>query len=489
MKFRLAQNTKLEILKYILSMLMVMLIGTCIILSQGNSPTEAFQALITGSVGSVSAIGTTIRWATPSIITGIAAVIAFKSGIWNVGIEGQMYFGAFLAAIIGASVAVPKIIHIPLCLAAAGIGGMLFAFIPAILKLTLNVNELICTLMLNYAASLFTEYLTFKYMGFDASELADAIATPDMLPTARLGTIIPKTSASTAIFIALGIAILVYLLYKYTVKGYELKMVGENLRFSKYGGINYKRTFILIFLLSGFIAGVCGGTEMTGSFGKFRPAFATNLGWDGVMIASIAKNNPIAVIFISIFWGMLKSGSFHMERVTNTNRLVRFYPGATGLKTGSTDSALYCLSATAERDGMELIAVVMKAPSSAHRFDDAKALLDYGFSAWSLVSVYPDSPLAPIPVLLGTVDQIQPQLARDCRLLVRKGQEGAVTTRLTLAQDLEAPVEPGQTVGELEVSVDGQVRDTVPILAAQGAGRLTVPRIFTRLLRQLLMAG
>ena len=84
MKFRLAQNTKLEILKYILSMLMVMLIGTCIILSQGNSPTEAFQALITGSVGSVSAIGTTIRWATPSIITGIAAVIAFKSGIWNV---------------------------------------------------------------------------------------------------------------------------------------------------------------------------------------------------------------------------------------------------------------------------------------------------------------------------------------------------------------------------------------------------------------------
>ena len=156
MKFRLAQNTKLEILKYILSMLMVMLIGTCIILSQGNSPTEAFQALITGSVGSVSAIGTTIRWATPSIITGIAAVIAFKSGIWNVGIEGQMYFGAFLAAIIGASVAVPKIIHIPLCLAAAGIGGMLFAFIPAILKLTLNVNELICTLMLNYAASLFT---------------------------------------------------------------------------------------------------------------------------------------------------------------------------------------------------------------------------------------------------------------------------------------------------------------------------------------------
>lgn len=322
MRLKLSQDTRLEALKYLLSVIIVMVIGTFIILSQGNSPLEAFAALIQGSVGSVSAIGTTIRWATPSIITGIAAVIAFKSGIWNVGIEGQMYFGAFLAAIIGSSLALPKFIHIPLCLIMAGIGGLLFAFIPAILKLTLNVNELICTLMLNYAASLFTEFLTFKYMGFDASELADAIATPDMHPSARLATIIPKTSASTAIFIAIGIAILVHLLYKYTVKGYELKMVGENLRFSKYGGISHKKTFITIFLLSGFIAGVCGGTEMTGSFGKFRPAFATNLGWDGVMIASISKNNPIAVIFISIFWGMLKSGSFHMERMTNTNRLV-----------------------------------------------------------------------------------------------------------------------------------------------------------------------
>ena len=205
-----------------------------------------------------------------------------------------------------------------------------------------------------------------------------------------------------------------------------------------------------------------------------------------LMSRELILHHPDIRTYTTIWMDSIRDGAFGL---TNTNRLVRFYPGATGLKTGSTDSALYCLSATAERDGMELIAVVMKAPSSAHRFDDAKALLDYGFSAWSLVSVYPDAPLAPIPVLLGTVDQIQPQLARDCRLLVRKGQEGAVTPRLTLAQDLEAPVEPGQTVGELEVSVDGQVRDTVPILAAQGAGRLTVPRIFTRLLRQLLMAG
>ena len=138
---------------------------------------------------------------------------------------------------------------------------------------------------------------------------------------------------------------------------------------------------------------------------------------------------------------------------------------------------------------MELIAVVMKSPTSADRFEDAKTLLDYGFAAYTLVNVYPEVPLAPIPVLLGEVGQVQPQLARECRLLVRKGQEEQITTRLTLAQDLAAPVEQGQTVGELEVSVDGQVKDTIPILSTQEVARLTVPKIFSRLLEQLLMAG
>ena len=160
----------------------------------------------------------------------------------------------------------------------------------------------------------------------------------------------------------------------------------------------------------------------------------------------------------------------------------------TGLKTGSTDSALYCMSATAERDGMELIAVVMKAPTTAQRFDDAKALLDYGFANYALVDVYPDAPLAPVDVLLGTVKQVQPQLNRDCRLLVRKGEESQVTTQLTVAQDVEAPVDQGQTLGQMEVYVGGELRDTIPIVSAQQVDRLTVPGIFGQLLRQLLMA-
>ncbi len=124
----------------------------------------------------------------------------------------------------------------------------------------------------------------------------------------------------------------------------------------------------------------------------------------------------------------------------NTNKLIRFYEGATGLKTGSTDSALYCLSATAERDGMELIAVIMKGSTSAQRFEDAQALLNYGFATYALASVVPETPLAPVPVSLGTQATVQPVLGEGSELLVEKSQAGNLTQTAELVESVEAPV-------------------------------------------------
>ena len=227
-------------------------------------------------------------------------------------------------------------------------------------------------------------------------------------------------------------------------------------------------------------------TNFVNCTGLPAPGHVTSAYDIALMSRELIFHHPSIRDYTTIWMDSIRDGTFGL---TNTNRLVRFYQGATGLKTGSTDSALYCMSATAERDGMELIAVVMKAPTSAQRFEDAKALLDYGFASYALVSVYPESPLAPVDVLLGTVSQVQPQLQRECRLLVRKGEAGQVTTRLTLPQDLEAPVEQGQILGRMEVYVGEELRDSVPITAAQPVDRLTVPGIFSRLLRQLLMAG
>lgn len=205
-----------------------------------------------------------------------------------------------------------------------------------------------------------------------------------------------------------------------------------------------------------------------------------------LMSRELLLHHPDIRQYTTIWMDSIRDGAFGL---TNTNRLVRFYQGTTGLKTGSTDAAGYCISATAQRDGMELIAVVMGAPTSPQRFEDAKALLDYGFANYALVSAYPDTPLAPVDVLLGTLPQVQPQLQRDCRLLVKRGEEKEISTKLTLAQDLEAPVDQGQTLGQLEVYVGQELRDTIPIVSAQPVDRLTLPGIFGKMLRRMLLAG
>ena len=158
-------------------------------------------------------------------------------------------------------------------------------------------------------------------MGISAAGDSLALSTPPIEDTARLTNLIPKTNASTGILIAVGLVVIIYLVYRCTIIGYELKQVGENRRFSRIGGINVTRTFLAIFLLSGFVAGLCGSIEVQGTYGKFTASFSNNLGWDGIMISMIAGNNPIMVFVVAVIWGILKAGSLHMERMCNVNRL------------------------------------------------------------------------------------------------------------------------------------------------------------------------
>lgn len=204
-----------------------------------------------------------------------------------------------------------------------------------------------------------------------------------------------------------------------------------------------------------------------------------------LMSRELILNHPSIREYTTIWMDSLRDGAFQL---TNTNKLIRFYDGATGLKTGSTDSALYCLSATAERGGMELIAVVLKSPTSQDRFDAARALLDYGFANYTLMDVYPDQALPPLDVLLGEADCVQPVLSQSSRILVDKAQLNSVTSQINLCENVEAPVEAGQKLGEMVVTVDGQVLQTIPIVAEKAVARLTVPGIFLRFLDRLFMA-
>ena len=315
------KNIIYEAVKYLSALAAVLILGVLIIKLQGQDVAAAGKAMLFGAIGNVSRLGNTIRWVTPCLMTGVAAAVCFRSGIWNMGIGGQLYMGAFAATAVALYVPLPPVVAPIVCLMAAGAAGMLFALIPALLKRFLGVSELITTLMLNYIATLLTTYFTKLVNGISANNNSKAMATPLIDDRYRLTTLIPKTNASTGIFIAVFFVLLMYLVYKYTIMGYEMRQVGSNIRFAKAGGVRTNRMYLMIFLLSGFIAGLAGGIEILGVYGKFTANFASNIGWDGIMIATIAANNPIATGFVGILWGALKSGSLYMEALTETNRL------------------------------------------------------------------------------------------------------------------------------------------------------------------------
>ncbi|MDD5905096.1 MAG: D-alanyl-D-alanine carboxypeptidase [Clostridiales bacterium] len=190
--------------------------------------------------------------------------------------------------------------------------------------------------------------------------------------------------------------------------------------------------------------------------------------------------------FSTIWMDSIRGGEFQLA---NTNKLIRFYDGATGLKTGFTSTAGYCISATAERDGMELIAVIMKGETADSRNTDAKALLNYGFSTYALVNVTPDESFAPVPVALGTADTVQPQLAEQgSHLLLPKNQVGDLQQSVVVAESLTAPVEKGQKLGELTVTDGTNALVTIPITAAEAVPRLTWSEMYVHLLRNAFLA-
>nr|WP_326184830.1 D-alanyl-D-alanine carboxypeptidase family protein [uncultured Oscillibacter sp.] len=199
-----------------------------------------------------------------------------------------------------------------------------------------------------------------------------------------------------------------------------------------------------------------------------------------IMSRELILNHPDIRQYTTIWMDTLRNGQ---SQLVNTNKLVRFYEGATGLKTGSTDSALYCLSGTAERDGMELIAVVMKDATSAQRFEDAKTLLSYGFSTYALKTVTPETPLPPVPVNLGAQATVQPVLGEGGSLLLEKSRAGDLRQSVTLAETVEAPVAKGDVLGTLTVTSGGEMVAEIPLLAGEEVPRVTYGQMLLRLLR------
>ena len=206
-----------------------------------------------------------------------------------------------------------------------------------------------------------------------------------------------------------------------------------------------------------------------------------------LMSRELILRHPDIRQFTTVWMDSLRGGE---SMLVNTNKLIRFYDGATGLKTGSTGSAGYCLSATAEKNGMELIAVVLKGKTSDERFSDAKSLLNYGFSTWSLETDTPDEVLPPVPVTLGVRGTVQPVLTSENTLLVEKTLANGLTKEVALAESVAAPVYAGDTLGQLTVrDAAGNTVAELPILAGEDVGHVTFVQMLGRCLARGFCMG
>ena len=204
-----------------------------------------------------------------------------------------------------------------------------------------------------------------------------------------------------------------------------------------------------------------------------------------LMSRELLKNHPDIKKFTTIWMDTVRNGAFGLS---NTNKMVRFYNGATGLKTGLTSGAGYCLSASAQREGMELIAVVMGCETSAERFNACKAMLDYGFANFALVTADTEQKME-VPVKLGKEDSVLLEPGAEPKMLIDKAQKSSVTTQVTLEESVTAPVSRGQRLGTLTVKAGDKILAQVPLVAKTGVERLSFGDLFVKIFKRVAMAG
>jgi len=292
------------------AVLLALLIGAILLLLSGANPIEAYAALFEGAFGSITAIGRTLEKATPLIFSGLAVAFAFKGGLFNIGAQGQLLFGAITAAAIGFGIqGLPAIIHIPLALLGGALAGGFYASIAGVLKAYRGAHEVIVTIMLNYIAINITDYLSD---GPWKDTSADNIVarTPEILDSARIPNL---GGIPLGFFLAILAAIVIWWLLWKTTIGFEIRTVGLNPHAARYAGIKVAQMIVLTMVISGMLAGLGGAVETMGVVYRYQPGFNVGLGFDGITVAMLGKTNPFGVIPAAILVGAMKAGASQMQ--------------------------------------------------------------------------------------------------------------------------------------------------------------------------------
>ncbi|AFK06089.1 MULTISPECIES: ABC transporter permease [Mesotoga] len=312
----------------IVSVLIALLIASIIIIMIGKNPVTAYAIMLDGAFGSQEAIADTIMKMTPLILTGLAVGFGFRAGVFNIGAEGQMTMGALIGAVVAMNIGgIPSVIAIPLSILAGMLAGAFWASIAGFLKAFTGAHEVISTIMLNWIASNLASYMVTGPLAVGSGtpkspEIAEASKLPVILK-------VQATELSIGIFIAVAVAIIMYILIEKTTTGYKLKAVGFNPHAAEYGGISIRKSIILTMAISGALAGMAGIVDLIGvPPHRFVGELTGGRGFDGITIALIGRNNPIGIIFAALLIAALRTGSNAMQiRAQIPNDIVSIIQG------------------------------------------------------------------------------------------------------------------------------------------------------------------
>ncbi len=306
-------ETVWKLLIQILSVFAALLVGAVIIKLMGFNPISAYRAMFFGSLGSLKAVWETLVKATPLILTGLSFAYAARAGLINIGAEGQLYMGGFLATLVGSNFGwMPMIIHLPLTLLAGFIGGGVWGLIVGWLKIRFGANEIITTVMFNYVAIYFISYLV----------TGPLIEPPGTYPQSRPITdtaILPRFMEGSRLHWGLIVALICVFLYWFFFRklkvGYESRVVGSNLNAAKYAGMKPAKVMILVMFIAGGMGGLAGANEILGIQGRLFQGFSPGYGFDGIAVALVGMNSPVGIIFGGILFGALRSGGNMMQMI------------------------------------------------------------------------------------------------------------------------------------------------------------------------------
>ena len=305
----------------LLAVLTSMVVGGLIIAAAGGNPFAAYAGLFEGAFGSLNALSETTVWASPYIFAGLAVAVGFKGGLFNIGAEGQLAFGAVAAAWIGYALPgmlgtdIPAVLHVILAVGGGMLAGGIWAAIPGFLKAYTGGHEVINTIMMNYIALNLTSFLLNGPMK-DPNPMNVVARTPLIAESAHLPPVFPEFRFHWGFILAIGMAVLMWWLLWKTTLGFEIRTTGANLDAARYAGVNVKRTIIVTMLFSGMLAGMAGAIEVTALNYRHELGFAVGYGFDAIAIALLGKNHPAGVVLASLLFAAMRNGATRMQFLT-----------------------------------------------------------------------------------------------------------------------------------------------------------------------------